>query len=505
MRSIYPKHLFFKIAVLLFFVTSSSSALGQTKFFSHTANNDQFSASTSNENYVFYSVSAGNTDGGFRLMGIIREDKVTKQRVVMYEGTPFSDLKVYGDWLYFSVWRDANGYIRRVKIDGSKTEWLKIGDRPFFYKDKLYFTESNTLKFHDLKSGDVKVASKEIKEIQAICNDVGVYLDNQANSYLLAKLDPASGVVNSVERFRLNGLNAYYAPIVMVNDGYIYYCGTRKEDEHLYLSSASAIYRSKLADNNAFAEPFAYAPTKKSGACLDMALTLGTAMDDNHIYINYRGMESPNNGEIWRYSLDGKEQKKVTILLTDNMSKSEDWIYTMGKWTWEQRRTNVKTGKQELLFQGKAEDLSALSGLKRPVIAFDQILYPNYPSVIVDKQHTYTLMGYSLSTRKDATKYYRLADVAQMLSKTKKAFNYNVSGDNITLTFGPYNPTEQVQDRSTHIAMSALTKKGTMVAAGNSKPVVYYEADGELFFMFRDVLGILGVNVNGSNVTSTTL
>lgn len=506
MKLTNSKHSFCQIMMILFIlvISSSSSALAQTKNFSHPASNDQFAFSTSDENYVFYSVSAGNTDGGFNYMGIIREDKKTKERVVMYEGKPFSSMVVYDDWLYFSTWNEARGYIRRTKIDGSQTEWLKIGDRPFLYKGKLYYTEANALKFHDLKTGDIKTASKEIREVDAICNDVAVRLDHESSSYQLAQLDPVSGIVTKVERFRLNGLNYYYGGEVMVNDGYIYYCGGRDEDQHLYLTETSAIYRSKLGDNSAFAEPVAYAPTTKTGASLDMNLRIGVVMDDNCIYINYRGNSSPNNGEIWRYSLDGKEKKRVTILLTDNMSKCEDWIYTMGKWTWEQRRTNVKTGKQELLFQGKAENLAALAELKHLVEPFTRILFPNNPAVIVDKQHKYTQMGYSLSTLKDATKYYRIADVAQMLSKTKKAFNYTISDNKITFTFGSYNPAEQVKERSANVAMAALAKKGTFVAGSNTKPVTYYEADGEYFFLFRDILGILEVQVSGSNVTTTS-
>lgn len=492
------------LATLFILVISSLSAFAQAKFFSHPASNDQFAFSASNENYTFYSVSAGNTDGGFRYMGIIREDKKTKERVVMYEGAPFSDLKVSGNWLYFNTWEEARGYIRRMTIDGSKTEWIKVGTWPFLYKDKLYYTEGNALKFYDLKTGAIKIASKELTGVSGICNDVAVCLEHQQSSYQLAHLDPVSGVVKSVERFRLNGLNYYYGAQVMVNDGYIYYCGGKDEDQHLYLNETSAIYRSKLGDNYAFAEPVAYPPTTKTGASLDMSSRIGVVMDDNCIYINYRGAASPNNGEIWRYSLDGKEKKRVTILLTDNMSKCEDWIYTMGQWTWEQRRTNVKTGKQELLFQGKAENLAALAGLKHLAVPFTNILFPNNPAVIVDKQHTYRQMGYSLSTRKDATKYYRIADVAKMLSKTKKAFNYTISDGKVTFTFGSYNPVEQVKERADNIAIPAVSEKGTFVAGSNKKPVTYYVADGEYFFLFRDILGILGVAVNGSNVTTTS-
>lgn len=504
MKSNSAKQSFCKIVtILLVVVAGSSSTLAQTKFFSHPASNDSYALSASNKNYVFYSVSAGNTDGGFNFMGIIRQDKQTKERVVIYNGKPFSQLVVLGDWLYFDVWSEARGYIRRMKIDGSKIEWIKVGDWLFFHKDKLYYTESRALKFCDLKTGKIEIASKEIQKVDAICNDIAVSLDYQHGSYQLARLDPVSGVVSSTEQFRLNGLNYYYGSSVMVDDGYIYYYGGRDEDQHLYGSETCAIYRSKLSDNYAFAEPFAYMPTTKDGASLDLQMRVGTVIDDNNIYINYIGSSSPNNGEIWRYSLDGTEKKRVAILLTNSMSKCEDWIYTMGKWTWDQRRTNVKTGKQELLFQCKAENLAALADLKNLDIPFTKILFPNYPAVLVDNQHKYTLMGYSISTAKDASKYYRIADVAQMLSKTQKAFNYTISNDKATLTFGPYNPTDNVKDRPTNIAIPGSAKNGTLVVANNSKPVIYYEADGEYFFLFRDILGILGVKVSGSNVTTT--
>lgn len=494
----------YKIAVIFFILVNTSLlAWTQTKFFSHPASNDQFAFSASNENYTFYSVSAGNTDGGFRYMGIIREDKKSKDRVVMYEGKPFSHLNVYGEWLYFEVWSDGNGYMRRTKIDGSKVEWLKTGDYPFFYKNRIYYTESNTLKFVDLKTDKISIASKEISQIDAICNDDAVYLDHINKLYIVAAIDPTTGVVTSIEQFKLNGLEYYYKKGVIVNGGYIYYYGGRDEDKELYLDETSALYRSKLRDASAIAEPIAYPPTTKTGASLDMRVRIGTAVDDNYIYINYRGMGSPNNGEIWRYSLDGKEKKRVTILLTDKMSKCEEWLYTMGHWTWEQKRTNINTGKQELLFSGKAEDLAALSTLKHVVETPEYTLYPNYPSVLVDKQHKYAPMGYSLSTRNNAVKYYRIADIAMMLSKTKKAFNHTMSDNKATLTFGPYNPIGQVKERPTNIAIAAYAKKGTLTAGTTSKPITYYEADGEYFFLFRDILAILNVNVNGSNITTT--
>lgn len=503
MKSTNPKNMFCQVAfVMIALLSFSLPTLGQTKVFSHPADNDQYAFSGSNENYTFYSVCAGNTDGGFRFMGIIREDKKSKEKVVMYQGDSFSDFYVYGDWLYFRVWSEGNHYIRRMKTDGSFIEWIKTGEWPFFYKNKIYYNEANTLKYYNLTTDKVEVASKNLKRVNSICNDVAVILDHQNAAYELAQLDPSSGVVTKVERFRLNGMDYYYRGLPIVCDGYIYYSAGRQEDDEQYLLGTSAVYRSKLRDNTAFAESFAFPPTPKTGAHQNMSLQVGIATDDNYIYINYRAMQSPDNGEIWKYSYDGKEKKRVTILLTCNMSKCEDWIYTLGQWTWEQRRTNVKTGKQELLFNGKADDLKALAGLKKLEPKFSHILYPNYPTVIVDKLHKYAPMGYSLSTRKDATKYYRLADVATMLSKTTKAFNYTVSNNTVTFTFGSYSPSEQLKERSTQIAMAAVSKKGFFSAGSIKKPVTYYEADGEYFFLFRDILGILGVGVSGSNVTT---
>lgn len=132
-------------------------------------------------------------------------------------------------------------------------------------------------------------------------------LDHQNAAYELVQLDPSSGVVTGVERFRLNGLDYYYAGLPIVCDGYIYYMGGRTEDEKRYLMGNSAIYRSKLRENTAFAEAFAFPPTPKTGAHQNMSLQVGMATDDNYIYINYRAMQSPNNGEIWKYSYDEKE------------------------------------------------------------------------------------------------------------------------------------------------------------------------------------------------------
>lgn len=524
---------FIGMVAILFMTISSTATIAQTKVFAKVASNDSYAYSGSNENYVFYTVSASNTDGGFRYMGIVREDKKTKERAVLYNGKFIWDFMVCGDWVYYSNSATQRGYINRVKVDGSKHELIRVNSQPFIYKERLYFTDDNALKFYDLNTMNITTASSKISSLNTICNDMGIVFDNVKATYSIVQLDSVSGIVTSINTCKLNGLDQYYYSDIILNDGYLYYSGSREADEALYLSTQGALYRSKLGDNDAQAELVASAPTTKTGASIDMHYTLGSIMDDDCIYINYRGFESPNNGEIWRYSLDGKVKKRVTILLTDAMSKCEDWIYTMGQWTWEQRRTNVKTGKQELLFKGKADDLSALNELKNliPTKAVihpssltekpkpdavihpksitekpksDAVLYPNNPYVIVDKLHKYKQQGYMLSKDKNSKKYYRVADVAEMLSKTKKAFNYKISGNTMTFTTGKYAPKEKVKERPSDVSLPAMRHTGHIVLRNTKKPVTYYEADGEQFYMFRDILGILNVHVEGSNVITTT-
>ncbi|MEG0517966.1 MAG: hypothetical protein RR555_03725 [Bacteroidales bacterium] len=496
-------------------LNNSIPAIAQSKVFDRTASSPDYAYSASNENYVFYTVSAGNTDGGFNYMGIIREDKKTKERAVLYKGKWIINLMVCGDWVYYET---TSGHIDRVKVDGSKHELIKIGDRPFIYKERLYFSEYNALKFYDLKTMDVKTASTQITALDAICDDVAVIFDELNATCTMAQLDPTSGVVTSVSHFKINGLDQYYHKDVMVNDGYLYYRGTRKADKNLYPSIEPPLYRSKLGDNNAAPELVACAPTLKTGGSMNMKYTLGTVMDDDCLYINYRAMQSPDNGEIWRYSLDGKVKKRLTILLTNAMSKCEDWIYSMGQWTWEQRRTNVKTGKQELLFNGKNNDLSSLSSLKdltpktkavvhpKSITAAakpEAILRPNNPQVVVDKLHKYKQQGYSISADKYAKKYYRVADVAEMLSKTDKAFNYKIEGNTVTFTLGSYTPHETLKKRYPSVSLPATRRTGYMVKGSVKSPITYYEADGEQFYLFRDILGIMEVKVEGSSVTTT--
>ncbi|MEG1935875.1 MAG: hypothetical protein RR141_07755, partial [Rikenellaceae bacterium] len=183
------------IVAVLCLLNHSIPAMAQSKVFDKTASLPDYAYSASNENYVFYTVSAGNTDGGFNYMGIIREDKKTKERAVLYKGKWIINLMVCGDWVYYEI---TSGHIDRVKVDGSKHELIKIGDRPFIYKERLYFSEYNALKFYDLKTMDVKTASTQITALDAICDDVAVIFDELNATCTIAQLDPTSGVVTSV-------------------------------------------------------------------------------------------------------------------------------------------------------------------------------------------------------------------------------------------------------------------------------------------------------------------
>lgn len=224
----------------------------------------------------------------------MKSDGTSKTKL---NSSPSSDIKVYGDWIYYT----STDGIWRIKADGTYNTYLIYGymENIITFKDGWMYYQVDKNLYKARIDGCERIllvnnANRDNAGTQAITDEEAIYYEStQYNKFYKINLDGTNNVlVSSIQGFHYNFSESYiYFSCYYNGDGYSGWAVSRMKND------GSGI--EKIIDSTADA----------------------LLVTDNYIYTIQSG------GGLYRANVDGTSNTKIASIYTNKLNIIDNWIY----------------------------------------------------------------------------------------------------------------------------------------------------------------------------------